>query len=369
MPEQNSNQYLAKFNEIEKRFVDLEGLLLEPEVINDGNLYQKHAKERSEIADIVRKYRRYQETVAEQEKLKKIILDKTEDNEFLQLVNEELAGLDKKLNDLQKQLEDYLIEDDPYANKNVIVEIRAGTGGEEAALFAADLFKMYSRYAAGAGLKLEILHSNLTGLGGLKEIIFSVQGKQAYRRLKYESGIHRVQRVPQTEASGRVHTSAVSVAVLPEAEEIDVQINPKDLKVDVYRSTGPGGQGVNTTDSAVRITHIPTGTVVTCQDERSQLKNKIRAMKILRSRLLDKYRIEQQSKIKDQRRAQIGSGDRSEKIRTYNFSEKRVTDHRINLTLYKLESILLGDITELVETLAEAEREKKLKTFHDSKNE
>ncbi len=351
---------MKNFEKLENRFRQLDEEMVRPEVIKDISRYQKLAKERANISEPVGKYREFKKASEEIKRLELIKNEANEEEEFLKLVEEELGLLKAKQESLITLLEECLIEEDPQLNKDIIVEIRAGTGGEEAALFVADLYRMYMYYADKCGFKVEVINSNSTQLGGFKEIIFSIEGKGAYKRFKYESGVHRVQRVPSTEASGRVHTSAVSIAVLPEAEDVEVAINPKDLKVDVYRSMGAGGQSVNTTDSAVRLTHLPTGIVVTCQDERSQIKNKAKAIKVLRARILDRARQEQELKITQERRLQIGTGDRSEKIRTYNFPDRRVTDHRIGLTLYKIEQILAGDLDELISALTTAERQLKL---------
>ena len=282
------------------------------------------------------------------------------DSEMEELIKSELETLEEKKSKVEEQLKILLIPKDPNDDRNVIMEIRAGTGGEEAALFAGDLFRMYSRYAEKQGWKAEIIDSNPTELGGFKEVIFEINGNGAYSRLKYESGVHRVQRVPSTEAGGRIHTSAATVAVLPEAQEVDLEINPNDLRIDIFRASGHGGQGVNTTDSAVRITHLPTGMVVTCQDERSQLKNKDKAMKVLRARLMEKYQEDQDRKIAQNRRSQVGSGDRSERIRTYNFPQGRITDHRINLTIHQLTNTLQGELDEIIDALAAEDQAKKL---------
>ncbi len=349
-----------KFKGFQERFQFLENQMVDPEVIKDIALYRKLAKERAGLCGRIEKFQELEKVEKEIARLEIIVKEAREEKEFLELVDSELGVLRKKYEDVCTELEEFLIEQDPRASKDVIIEIRAGTGGEEAALFAADLYRMYTHYADKFGFKVEIINSNPTPIGGFKEIIFSVEGKGAFRQFKFESGVHRVQRVPSTETSGRVHTSAVSVAVLPEAEEMEIEINPQELKIDVYRSTGAGGQSVNTTDSAVRITHLPSGIVVTCQDERSQIKNKAKAFKVLRARLLDKAQRDRESKIKQERRMQIGSGDRSEKIRTYNFPDRRVTDHRAGVTLYKIEEILEGDLGELIAHLAEAEKKLKL---------
>ena len=317
--------------------------------MQDREAYQKYVREHAELNKIVTAYRRYKQTLQNLEESQELLKDS--DPEIKDLARDEIATLSREKDKLEDELKKLLLPKDPNDEKNVIVEIRAGTGGEEAALFAGDLFRMYSRYAENRDWKVEVMTHHPTGVGGLKEVIAMIQGKGAYSVFKYESGTHRVQRVPTTETQGRIHTSAVTVAVLPEAEEVDIAIDPSELKVDVYRSTGPGGQSVNTTDSAVRITHLPTGLVVTCQDEKSQLKNKLKAMKVLRARLLDKITQEQNEKRSEERKSQVGSGDRSGRIRTYNFPQGRVTDHRIGLTLYKLDGILEGNLSELINEL------------------
>jgi peptide chain release factor 1 len=339
----------AKIREIEERFQQLEQELARPEIIRDQKTYQRFLKEHSSLSTIVYTFREYQ-SVQEEITGNRSLLDDP-DQEIRKLAKEEIESLKGKRTDLEDRLKMLMLPKDPNDEKNILLEIRAGTGGEEAALFATVLFRMYTRYAELKGWKTEVLSQHYTGLGGLKEIIVLIAGENVYSRLKRESGVHRVQRVPETEAQGRIHTSAVTVAVLPEAEEVDVQINPEDLRIDVFRSSGHGGQHVNVTDSAVRITHLPTGLVVSCQDEKSQHKNKAKAMKVLRSRLLDRQIAEQQSKISEERKSMVGSGDRSEKIRTYNFPQSRVTDHRIGLTLYRLESILQGEMDMLLDPL------------------
>ena len=339
----------TKLEKVEERYIELERLLSDPKIVSDTREFQKIAKEHSDKSDIVECYRRYKE-IMKQIKDNKELLDDPDD-EIKKMAKEELAILAEKQKELEEKLKLLLLTRDPNDEKNVILEIRAGTGGEEAALFAADLFRMYSKYAEKRRWKVEMLSSNITGIGGFKEVIAMITGKGAYSRLKFESGVHRVQRVPDTETQGRIHTSAVTVAILVEAEDVEVDIDPNDLKIDVYRSSGPGGQSVNTTDSAVRITHLPTGLKVSCQDEKSQHKNKAKAMKILKARLYDKILQEQQDEIAKARRAQVGSGDRSERIRTYNFPQGRMTDHRIGLTLYKLESIVAGDIDVIIDSL------------------
>lgn len=334
---------------VEERFQEIENLLGDPDIIKDQATYQKHVREHAELNKIVTVYRAYKKILAGIEESQALLHDG--DADIKELAREELAELHRRENELEQDLRLRLLPKDPNDEKNVVLEIRAGTGGEEAALFAADLFRMYGRYAESRNWKVEVLTHHPTGVGGMKEIIAMVQGRGAYSALKYESGTHRVQRVPTTETQGRIHTSAVTVAVLPEAEDVEVEIDPGDLKVDVFRSSGPGGQSVNTTDSAVRITHLPSGLVVTCQDEKSQLKNKNKALKVLRARLLDRMTSEQDEERSQQRKNQVGSGDRSQRIRTYNYPQGRVTDHRIGLTLYRLESILQGDIEEIVQEL------------------
>jgi peptide chain release factor 1 len=340
---------LDQLKGVEERFLEIEKRLSEPAIVQDRQAYQALMREHAELNKIVAVFNEYKKTLQGINESTELLQDS--DPEIKNLARDELANLNQLRDQLDADLKRLLLPKDPNDEKNVIIEIRAGTGGEEAALFAGDLFRMYTRYAETHNWKVEIMSQHQTGVGGIKEIIALVQGNGAYSDLKYESGIHRVQRVPATEAQGRIHTSAVTVAVLPEAEEVDVKIEPSELKIDVYRSTGPGGQSVNTTDSAVRITHLPTGLVVTCQDEKSQLKNKNKALKVLRSRLLDQIAQEQNAKRSETRKSQVGSGDRSGRIRTYNFPQGRVTDHRIGLTLYKLEDILQGDIKELIDEL------------------
>jgi len=340
------NYLIEHLEKIEQQYEELNKLLSDTDVIKDRNRLQKIASEHAELSPLIETYQQYKKVLKSIEE-NKALLDE-EDEELRELAKVELQELKAKQKSLEDSLKLMLIPKDPRDEKNVVLEIRAGTGGEEAALFAMDLFRMYSKFAERNKWKIEILSQNITGLGGVKEIIALIEGKRAYSKLKYESGVHRVQRVPKTEAQGRIHTSTVTVAVLPEAGEVDVEIKPEDLRIDVYRSSGPGGQSVNTTDSAVRITHLPTGMVVTCQDEKSQHKNKAKALKVLRARLLDKAIREQQEEISKQRRDQIGTGERSERIRTYNFPQGRVTDHRIGLTLYQLNEILEGNLDELI---------------------
>jgi len=338
-----------KLEQVEQKYRELEALLSEPDIFQDMERYQKLTRERAKLTSLVENYQRFKKISEEIEGNKELLHG--EDDAIKELAKEEIAALKKEREGLEENLRLMLLPKDPRDEKNVILEIRAGTGGEEAALFAMDLFRMYAKFAERNGWKVEILSQNITGLRGAKEMIASIEGDGVYSKLKYESGVHRVQRVPDTETQGRIHTSAVTVAVLPEAEDIDVIINPDDLKIDVYRSSGPGGQSVNTTDSAVRVTHLPTGLVVTCQDEKSQHKNKAKAIKVLRSRLLDSAVKEQQDQISKERKSQVGSGDRSERIRTYNYPQGRVSEHRIGLTLYRIEAIMEGDIQEIINHL------------------
>ena len=334
--------------DIEKEYKDLNKELSQPKVIANHELFQKLAKRHSEISRLAQlyiEYKQVEQEIQENEQLKR----DEHDPELDEMINEELELLHDKEDRLKNSLQELLNPEDPRNKKNIIVEIRAGAGGEEAALFVSDLYRMYSRFAERNHWKVEVLDSNATGIGGLKEIIIGISGKNVYGSLKQESGVHRVQRIPVTEAGGRIHTSTVTVAILPEAEEIEMEIDPNDLKIDRYRSTGPGGQSVNTTDSAVRITHLPTGMVVTCQDEKSQYKNKAKALKILRARLLDRLHQEQDKEIGQQRKKQVGTGDRSERIRTYNFPQNRVTDHRINVNFHNLEDILDGNLFEIIQ--------------------
>jgi peptide chain release factor 1 len=339
----------AKLEGVEQRFNEVEQHLSDPGLIGNREAYQKAVREHSDLGKIVTVFRRHKEVAARIQESRELLNDA--DADIRNMAKEELAALTAEQAQLESDLMVLLLPKDPNDDKNVILEIRAGTGGDEAGLFASDLFRMYCRYAEGRSWKIEILSGHPSGAGGVKEAIVMIQGKGAYSALKYESGIHRVQRVPATEAQGRIHTSAVTVAVLPEAEEVDVAIHPNDLRIDVYRSGGPGGQSVNTTDSAVRVTHLPTGLVVICQDEKSQLKNKNKALKVLRARLLDAKTQEQDQQRSEERKSQVGSGDRSGRIRTYNFPQSRVTDHRIGLTLHRLEAILQGEIQELIDGL------------------
>jgi peptide chain release factor 1 len=338
-----------KLDEVENRYQELERLLADSKVLANPKEMQKLARERAEILKLVETYRVYKKVSEEIQESRDLLSES--DEEMRELAKSELQSLKERQAALEQEIKVLLLPQDPRDKKNVFLEIRAGTGGEEAALFVADLFRMYAKYAEMSRWRVEVMSQNPTGLGGFKEIIALIEGKGVYSRLKYESGVHRVQRVPVTESSGRIHTSAVTVAVLPEADEVEIEINPNDLRIDVYRSSGPGGQSVNTTDSAVRITHIPTGMVVTCQDEKSQHKNKAKALKVLRARLLDQLIEEQRSEISEERRSQVGSGDRSERVRTYNFPQNRVTDHRLSLTLHRLDSVLEGDLGELIDAL------------------
>ncbi len=351
---------LERLQRVQQRYDELTELMTRPDVVTNPELLQRYAREQAGLEEVVSLFRQYRAVEEELEATRAMLDDPKRDPELDELIEEEIRSLQRKREELAERLRVALLPKDPNDEKDVIVEIRAGTGGEEAALFARDLFRMYSRYAERKGWDVEVLDTTETGLDGFQKIIFRVAGRGAYSRLKYESGVHRVQRVPVTEASGRIHTSAATVAVLPEADEIEVQINPEDLEIDVFRSQGHGGQSVNTTDSAVRITHKPTGIVVTCQDERSQLKNKARALAVLRARLYDLEQSKRQSELTETRRSMVRSGDRSEKIRTYNFPQDRVTDHRINLTLYRLPAIMDGDLDPLIDALVAADQAERL---------
>ncbi len=352
---------LKKLAEIERAYEDLTAQISSPEVISDVKTYTKLMKQHRSLGEIVEKYREVKKIKDDLESAKSL-LEETEDEELRQLASAEIRELERKLPKVEEELKVLLLPKDPNDEKNVILEIRAGTGGEEAALFAAEILRMYARYAEKQGWKFEIMNISETGLGGVKEAIAVIEGDRVYSKLRYESGVHRVQRVPQTEASGRIHTSAVTVAVLPEAEEVEVQIDPKDLRIDTFCSSGHGGQSVNTTYSAVRITHIPTGIVVSMQDERSQIKNREKAMRILRARLQELEERKRHEAISAERRAQVGSGDRSEKIRTYNFKENRVTDHRIGLTLYQLDLVMDGELDEFINALTTHYQAERLKS-------
>ena len=340
----------TKLEEVEKRYNHLNDQMSDPNVIARQQEFQQYAREHSELAPVVAEYRVYKKIQSELENNQKI-LEEDVDEEILIMAREEIIDLRKKMALVEQKIKIMILPRDPRDERSVIMEIRAGTGGEEASLFALDLFRMYTRYAETKKWRSEILSQSETGKGGLKEVIFNIEGKGVYSKLKYEGGTHRVQRVPETETQGRVHTSAVTVAIMPQVDDVDVKINPSDLKIDVFRSSGPGGQSVNTTDSAVRITHIPSDLTVTCQDEKSQHKNKDKAMKVLRARLYDLEQNKQQEELARERKEQVGSGDRSERIRTYNFSQERVTDHRIGLTLHKLTLVLQGDLSEIIDAL------------------
>ncbi len=347
---------LDKLENVEKRYHELEKLLSTPEVISDREKFQTYSKELGDLKELFEKSQEYKKTIKGIEDAKLL----SKEAEMKELAEAEMKELENRKQVLEKEIEILLLPKDPYDEKNIIMEIRAGTGGEEAALFAGDLLRMYLRYAERHGLKTEMIGSNPTGLGGYKEVVLNIIGRGAYSRLKYEGGTHRVQRVPKTEAGGRIHTSAATVAVLPEAEDVDLEINPNDLRIDTYRASGAGGQHVNKTDSAVRITHLPTGVVVACQDERSQHQNRAKAMKLLRTKLLEAAEEKERKKREKARRIMVGTGDRSEKIRTYNFPQGRVTDHRIGFTIYRLEGVLDGDLDEVIEALVTADRTAKL---------
>lgn len=350
-----------KLSFIEERYNELSEQISDPAVIADQDKFRKLCKEQSDITPIVEKYREYKKLTQDMEDSEAMLADGGLDKELREMAEDEISECKKSLEKINEELKILLLPKDPNDDKNVIVEIRGGAGGDEAALFAGDLFRMYSMYAEANRWKVDIMNSNATELGGYKEISFSIEGQGAYSRLKFESGVHRVQRIPSTESGGRIHTSTVTVAVLPEVEEVEVEINQNDLRIDVFRAGGPGGQCVNTTDSAVRITHLPTGLVVSCQDEKSQLKNKEKGMKILRSRLYELLQSQQHEEIAQERKSQVGTGDRSERIRTYNFPQGRVTDHRIGLTLHRLESILNGDLDEVIDALVTTHQSEMLK--------
>ena len=353
---------LDKLAALGDRFEVLNGRLSDPEVIADREIFRTLAKERAELEEVVNLYRHLL-TLEEQICQGQEVMAEAEEAELRELAREELERLEGGRGETEARLKHLMLSKDPNDERNVILEIRAGTGGEEASLFAAELFRMYLKFAERRGWRVEIMSQHPTGLGGYKEVIASVEGKKVYSLLKHESGTHRVQRVPETETGGRIHTSAVTVAILPQAEEVDLRIDPQDLRIDVFRSSGPGGQSVNTTDSAVRITHLSTGMVVTCQDEKSQHKNRAKALKVLRARLYDAAKQEQEEKRARERRSQVGSGDRSGRIRTYNFPQGRVSDHRINLTLYKLEAVLEGGLEEVIEPLIAAHEADRLAEF------
>ena len=351
-----------KLQNLDDKFEELNQKMTEPEILANPQELTKVAKARADLEPVVLAWREYSKVVEELEASKEMLGIET-DGDMLDMIKAEIKGLSERKESLEEEINILLLPKDPNDEKNVIIEVRGGAGGDEAALFAGDLFRMYSRYAERRGWKTSLMSSNETGVGGYKEVSFMIKGKGAYSRLKYESGVHRVQRIPTTESGGRIHTSTATVAVLPEVEDVEIEVNPEDVRVDVFRSSGNGGQSVNTTDSAVRLTHIPTGEVVSCQDEKSQLKNKEKAMKILKARLYDKALAEQQKGIAAERKSQVGTGDRSERIRTYNFPQGRVSDHRINLTLYKLDSFIDGDLDEMIDALITVDQAEKMSSI------
>lgn len=350
---------LERLKSLEDRYHKLNELLSDPEVVNDPNKLRDYSKEQSDLEDVVQAYRTYQNVVSELDDAKEM-LDDDLDEEMREMAKDEIAELTEQKKKLREELKVLLLPKDPNDDKNVIMEIRAAAGGDEAALFAGDLYRMYSRFAEHQGWKIDVMEASSTGVGGYKEIIFMINGKGAYSKLKYENGAHRVQRVPETESGGRIHTSTATVAVLPEAEDVEVEVHDKDIRVDTFASSGPGGQSVNTTMSAVRLTHEPTGIIVSIQDEKSQIKNKEKAMKVLRARIYDMYQREAQAEYDETRKSAVGSGDRSERIRTYNFPQSRVTDHRIGLTLQKLDQILDGKLDEIINVLVMEDQTKRL---------
>ena len=354
-----------KLEQVEKRFNEVNELVCKSEIVADMEQYTKLMREIKQLTPVVEKFREYKKAKETFEESKEMLCDGSLDSDFAQMVKEEFEQSKEDMERISEELKILLLPRDPNDDRNVIIEIRGGAGGEESALFAGVLYRMYNMYAEAKGFKCELLSANETGLGGFKEVSFSVNGDGAYSRFKFESGVHRVQRVPETESQGRIHTSTTTVAVLPEADDVDFELNEKDLEIDTFRSSGAGGQHINKTSSAIRITHIPTGTVVECQDERSQHKNKEKAMKVLRARLYDAEKAKHDAEIAGERKAQVGTGDRSERIRTYNYPQGRVSDHRINLTLYKLEQILNGDLDELIDALITADTAEKLKASEE----
>jgi peptide chain release factor 1 len=344
--------FLEKLPEIETKYEALMAQLGDPAVLADQSQYQKAAKAQSELGEIVEKFREWKSIRKGLVETSAMLEDASTDAEMKALAREELADLEKRQTQVEEELRVLLLPKDPNDEKNVVVEIRAGTGGDEASLFAQEIFRMYNRYAESQGWRVEVLSTSLSGIGGLKEVIALIEGQKVYSKLKYESGVHRVQRVPATEQQGRIHTSAITVAVLPEADEVEIEIDPKDIRIDTFCSSGPGGQSVNTTYSAVRLTHLPTGMVVSCQDEKSQIKNRAKGLRVLRSRLYEMKLREQQQQITEERRSQIGSGDRSEKIRTYNFPQNRLTDHRIGLTIHQLDRVMEGKLDDIIEAVS-----------------
>ena len=353
--------FSEKLAEIETKYDELTAQLGDPAVLADQALYQKTAKAHSELSEVVEKYREWKSIRKSLEETKALLEEASADAEMKALAHEELADLEKRQTKVEEELRILLLPKDPNDEKNVVLEIRAGTGGDEATLFAQEIFRMYNRYAESQGWRVEVLSTSLSGIGGLKEVIALIEGQKVYSKLKYESGVHRVQRVPATEQQGRIHTSAITVAVLPEADEVEIEIDPKDIRIDTFCSSGPGGQSVNTTYSAVRITHLPTGMVVSCQDEKSQIKNRAKALRVLRSRLYEMKLQEQQKQITEERRSMVGTGDRSEKIRTYNFPQNRLTDHRIGLTIHQLDRVMDGKLDDIIEALSAYYQAEKLK--------
>ena len=351
---------LEKLYEIERKYDEFTELLSDPEIISNQSEWQKYAKAQAGMTNLVTAFREYQEVLRELEETETLLLEKL-DSDMQEMAEQERDELRNRSQELEEKIRILLLPKDPLDEKNVIMEIRAGAGGDEAALFAGDLFRMYTRYAEGQGWKTEVLSASYSDMGGYKEIITLIEGNGAYSKLKFESGVHRVQRIPTTESGGRIHTSTATVAVLPEAEEVEVSINPNDLRIDVYCSSGPGGQCVNTTQSAVRVTHLPTGIIASCQDEKSQLKNKEKALRVLRARILEKAQEEASGEQASERRSQVGTGDRSERIRTFNFPQGRVTDHRIGLTVHRLETILTGDLEEIIQALITSDQAERLK--------